>query len=118
MKITVFVPLKFLIPWANFPSSFAKDRYHFFLSVTLNRCIYSCATPDILWVTALAYLTCRNCDTNAKFATGFFLKLDLKFELGPPVSTLGGCAGRTIGGGTGISGKMMCGPEGYMWTLR
>ena len=44
--------------------------------------------------------------------------LDIELELGPPVSTRGDCAGRTLGGGTGMSGRMMCGTEWYMWTLR
>ena len=47
-----------------------------------------------------------------------FLQLDLKLELGPPVSTLGGCAGLTLGDDTGKSRRMMSGPEWDMWTLR
>ena len=62
----------------------------------------------------LASITCRNCAANEKFGTGFFLQLDLKLELFPPVSILGGCAGRTLGGGTGMSERMICGPEGDM----
>ena len=66
----------------------------------------------------LSSLTFRNCAANAKFGTDFFLQLNIKLETGPPVSTLGGCAGRTLGGDTGMSGIMMCGPEGDMWKLR
>ena len=117
MKITLFVTFTVLIPWANYPSSFAKDRSQTFLSGTLTRRLYSWTTPDILWVTALASLTCSNCADNANFGTGLFLHLDLKLELGPLVFTLGGCIGCTLGGDTGTSGIMMCGTEGYMWTL-
>ena len=118
MKITIFVPITVLIPWDNCPSSFAKDRSQFFLSGPLTRFQYSCATPGILRVTALASLNCRNCAANANFGTGFFWQLDIKLELGPPVSTLGGCSGHTCVGGTGTSRIMMCVPEGDMWTLR
>ena len=57
----------------------------------------------------LASITCRNCAANAKFGTGFFLQLDLKLDLVPPVFTLGACAGLNGGGGTGMSGRMICG---------
>ena len=112
MKITVFVPLTVTIPWAISPSSFAKDRSQIFLSGPLTRCLHSWATTDILWVTVLSSITCRNFAANAKFGTGIFLKLDLKLELFPHVSTLGGCNVRNLGGGTGTSGRMMCGTEG------
>ena len=52
-----------------------------------------------------------------KVVNGIFLPLDLKLELGPSMSTLGGCAGYTLGGGTGKSGIMMCEPEGDMCTF-
>ena len=78
MKITAFVPFAVLVPWANCPSSFAKDLSQFFLSGPLTRCMYLWATPDIWWVTALASLTCRNCAANAKLGIGFFLPLYLK----------------------------------------
>ena len=117
MKITVFVHFTVLISWADFPCSFTKDRYQNFLSGSLTICIYYWTTPDILWVTTLASLTCSNCADNANFGTGLFLHLDLKLELGPLVFTLGGCIGCTLGGDTGTSGIMMCGTEGYMWTL-
>ena len=87
------------------------------MSGPLTICLYYWETPGIGWVTALYYLTFRHCSANAKFGTGFLLQLDLKLELGPPVSTLGGCAGRTLGVGTGSYGIMMCGPEGDMWTM-
>ena len=112
MKITVLVPYTVLVPWADSPSSFAKDRSQIFLSGPLTRCLHSWATTDIWWVTVLSSLTCRNCAANAKFGTGIFLKLDLKLELFPRVSTLGGCNVRNLGGGTGTSGRMMCGTEG------
>ena len=48
---------------------------------------------------------------------GFFLPLDVKLEIGPPLSNLGGWAICTLGGGTGTSGGIMIGPEGGMWTL-
>ena len=118
MKITAFVPFTVMIPWDSCSSSFAKDLSHIFLSGPLTRCLYFWETPDILWVTVLASLTCWNCADNAKLGTVFLFPLDLKLELVPPVFTLGGCAGRTIGGGTGKSGRIVCGPEGDMWTFR
>ena len=117
MKITAFVPFTFLIPWDNCPKSFAKYRSHFFLSGPSTRCLYSWATPDFWWVTALASLTCSNCVSNANFGKRLFLRLDLKLELLHPVSTLGVCAVRTLGGGTGTSGGVICGPEGDIWIL-
>ena len=66
----------------------------------------------------LASIIRRNCASNAKFGTGFFLQLNIKLELSPPVSTLGGFAGLTLGGGTGKYGRTMSGPEGDMWKLR
>ena len=47
MKTTVFVPFTVMIPWANCPSSFTKDRSQFFLSLSLTICLYSWATTDI-----------------------------------------------------------------------
>ena len=118
MKFTVFVPFTVLIPRDNFPSSFAKDRSQNLLYGTLTRCLYSWATLYIWWVTALASLSCRNCAGNEEFETVFLLQIYCKLKLGPPMSTLGGCRGRTLFGGTGMSGIIMCGPEGYMCTLR
>ena len=118
MKMNVFFPFTVLIPWVNCPISFVKDISQKNLSGPLTRCLYSWETPDILWVTALASLTFWNCDANSKLGTGYLLPLYLKLELGPPVSTLGGCAGHTLGGCTGNSGRMMCGTEGDMWTFR
>ena len=46
-----------------------------------------------------------------------FLPLDIKLELGPSMSTLGGYTVCTLGGGTGISGRIIFGPEGDMWNL-
>ena len=40
-----------------------------------------------------------------------FLQLDLKLELDHPVSTLGGCAGHTLGGGIDMYGRIMYGSE-------
>ena len=37
---------------------------------------------------------------------GFFLPLDFKLELGPSLSTLGGCAFYTLVGGTGTLGRI------------
>ena len=42
----------------------------------------------------------------------------IKFDLGLPVSTLGGCAELTLGGDEGTSGRMMYGPKWYLCTLR
>ena len=53
IKMTLFVPFTFLIPWANCPSSFAKDISQIPLSRPLTRCLYSWSTPEILCVTAL-----------------------------------------------------------------
>ena len=105
------------MPWANFHSSFAKDRSQFFLSGPLTRCLYLWETLVIWWVNVLVYITCRNFSANQNFGTGFFLQLDLKLELVPPVSTLGGFSGRTLGGGTGNYRIMVCVPEGVMCTL-
>ena len=48
---------------------------------------------------------------------GFLLPLDIRLELGPTLSTLGGCEVCTLGGGTGTSGGVMLGIDGYMYTL-
>ena len=66
----------------------------------------------------LASLTYKDCVTNAKFYKVFFLQLYLNLELVPYVSTLGGCAGFTLGGDTRTSGRIMCGPGWDIWTLR
>ena len=116
--MTVFVPFTPPIPLANCPSSFEKDLYQIFLSGNLIRCLYSWATPEIWWVTALDLWVFWNCAVKAKSGMGVFLLLDIKLEPGPSVSTLGGCAVCTLGGGTGTSGGIMLGPEGHMWTLR
>ena len=118
MKINVFFPFTVLIPWTNFPSSFAKDCSHFFLSLTLTICLYSWGNTDIWWLTVLASLTCSNFSVNANFGTEFFLQLDIKLELVTPVSTLWGCTVLTLGGGTGTSRRMMCGPEGDILKVR
>ena len=115
--MTVFVPFTILIPWANCPSSFAKDLSDIFLSGTLTRCLSYLATPDILWVTALASWIFWNCAVNAKCVMGVFLPLDIKLELNPSVSILGGYAVCTLCVGTGTSGRIMFGYEGYMCTL-
>ena len=47
---------------------------------------------------------------NEKWVLGSFLPLDIKLELGPSVSTLGGCVGCIVGGGTWTSWRIMCGP--------
>ena len=109
MKTTVFVPFIFLIPWDNCTSSFAKYISKIFLSGPLAICLYSWATPDIWWVTALSSWLFWNCAVNAKFGMGVFFPLDIKLELGPSVSTLGGCVVSTPGGGTGTSGRIMFG---------
>ena len=48
--------------------------------------------------------------------TSLFL-LDLKLELRPPMSTLGGCAVFTLGEELGTSGGIVCGPDGDLWML-
>ena len=117
MKITVFVTFPVLVPWTNCPSSFEKYCPKTFLSRPLTICLFYWATPDIWWVTVSAFLTCRNFSANAKFGKVFFLQLDLKLDLGPPVSTLRGCAGNALDSDIGTSGRMICGPEEDMWKL-
>ena len=117
MKMTLFVPFTILIPWADFPSSFAKDISQIFVSGPLNRCLYSWETPYIWWVTALASWIFLNYSVNENCGEGFLLPLDLNLELGTSVYTLGGCTFCTLGGGKGTSGRIMFGPIGDMWTL-
>ena len=57
------------------------------------------------------------CDVNAYRGLIFLLPLDLKLELGPPMSTLGGCAVLTLGDGIGTSGGIVYGPDGDLWNL-
>ena len=52
-----------------------------------------------------------------KVEKGVFLPINIKLELGPTMSTLGGCAVCTLGGGTRTSGRIMLGPDEDMWTL-
>ena len=115
--MTVFVPFTSLIPWDNCPSYFTKYLSQYLLSGPLIRCLYFSATPEIWWVTALYSWVFWNCAVNKKIGMGVFLPLDLKLELGPSVSTLGGYAVCTIAGGIGTSGGIMLRPEGAMWTL-
>ena len=117
MKMTVFFPFTPRIPWANCPNSFAKDLSQIFLSGPFIRCLYSCATPEIWWVTEFYSRGVWPCAVNAYHGLWFLLPLDLKLELGPPISTLGGCTVFTLGDGIGTSGGIMCGPDGDLWTL-
>ena len=114
MKMTAFVPFTPLIPWTNCPSSFSKDIYQNFLSGHLIICLYSWDTPEIWWVTALDSCFFWNFSVNAKSGLGVLLHLDINLELGPSVSTLGGCAFCTLGGGIRTSGGIMLVPEGEM----
>ena len=106
-----------MIPWDNCPSSFTKDISQIFWYSPLTRCLYSWATPDIWWVTALASWTFWDCAVNAKWGIGFFLPLDIKLELGTSVSALRGCVDCTLDGGTRTSGRIICWPKGDMWNL-
>ena len=117
MNMTVFVPLNSLMPWASWPNSFAKDLYQNFPSGPLIRCLYSWSTPEIWWVTEYALRGVWPCYVNAYCGLGFLLPLDLKLELGPPMSTLGGCSVFTLGDGLGNSGEIVCGPDGDLWIL-
>ena len=117
MNMTVFFPFTYLIPWASCPNSFAKDLSQVFFSGPLIRCLYSWATPEILWVTEFASLLFWNFSVNAYCGRGFLLHLDLKLELGPSLYVLGGCAVFTLVDGIGTSGLIMCGTYGEMWTL-
>ena len=117
IKMTVFVSLTTLMPWDSCLNLFAKDLYQIFLSGPLIRWLYSWATPEIWWVTEFASRVFWHCAVNAYRGRGFLLSLDLKLELGPPISNLGGCAVFTLGYGIGTSGEIMCGPDGDLWTL-
>ena len=70
------------------------------------------------WVTELASITCSFFAANAYFGKVGCLHLDLKCELGLPVSTLEGCAGHTLWGDGGTSGRIMCGTVWDLWMLR
>ena len=117
MNMTLFLPLTSLIPWANCTKSFTKDLYQIFISGTLIRCLYSWATPDIWWVTEFDSLVFWHCAVNAYRGRGFLLTLDIKLELGPPLSTLGDCAVFTLGSGIWNSGGIIFGSDGDMWNL-
>ena len=112
MNMTVFVPLTSLTPWANCTNSFEEDLSQNFLSGPLIRCLFSWAAPEIWWVTALVSRVFWHCAVNAYCGQGFFLPLDLKLELCPPLSTLGCCAVFTLGGGIWTSGGKLLGPDG------
>ena len=117
MNMKVFPPLNSLMPRNNCPNLFAKDIYQIFISGTFIRRLYYWATPEILWVTEFSLRVFWHCAVNAYRGWGFLLPLDLKLELGLPLSTLGGCAVFTLGDGIGTSGGIMCGPDGDLWTL-
>ena len=101
MNMTVFVPLTSLMPWASCPKSLAKDISQILLYGTLIRCLYSWATPEILWVTEFASHGVWPCAVNAYRGWTILFPLDLKLELGPPMSTLGGYEVFTLGDGIG-----------------
>ena len=63
-------------------------------------------------VNALASWVFWNCAVNEKSGMEVFLPLDIKLELGPSVSTIGGCAVYTLAGETGMSVGIFIGPEG------
>ena len=105
------------MPWFSCPNSFAKYLSQIFLFGPLTKCLYSWATPEILWVTKFASLGFGNCAVNAYRGQGVLLPLDLKLEMGPPVYTLGGCALFTLGDGIRTSGGIICVPDGYLCTL-
>ena len=52
-----------------------------------------------------------------KVGNRIFVPLDIKLELRPYMSTLRGCAGCTLGDGTGTYGIIMYEPEGGIWTF-
>ena len=106
-----------LMPWARCPNLSANDLSQNFLFGPLIRCLYYWATPEIWWVNGFSLQGVWHCAVNAYRGLGFLLPLDVKLELGPPISTLGGCAVFTLGDGIGTSGVIMCGPDGDMWTL-
>ena len=57
------------------------------------------------------------CAVNAYYGLIFLFPLDLKLELGPPMSSLGGCAVFTLGDGIVTSGGIVCGPDGDLLIL-
>ena len=57
------------------------------------------------------------CAVNSYRGWIFIFLIDLKLEMGPPMSTLGGCAVFTLGDGIGTSGGIVCGPDGDLWIL-
>ena len=115
--MTVFFSLTSLMPWDNCLKSFAKYLSQILLSEPLIRCLYSWATPEIWWVTEFVLRFFWHCDVNVYRGRGFLLPLDLKLKLVPPLSTLVGCAVFTLGDGIRTSGRIMCGPDGDLWTL-
>ena len=118
MNMTVFVPLTSLMTWDSCPNSLAKYLSQILLSGPLIRCLYSWATPEILWVTEFASQGVWPYAVNAYRGLIMLFPLDLKLELGPPISTLVGCAVFNLGDGIGTSGGIVCGPDGDLWTLR
>ena len=58
INMMVFLPFTVLIPWDNCPSSFANDCSQNFLFWPLTTYLYSWATPDMGWVSKLAYIIC------------------------------------------------------------
>ena len=115
--MTVFVPLTYLIPWDSWPNLLAKDLSQIFLSRPLIRCLYSWANPEIWCVTEFAPRGVWPWAGNAYRGWIFLFLLGLKLELGPPMSTLGGCAVFTFGDGIWTSGGIVCGPDGDLWIL-
>ena len=105
------------MPWASCTNSLAKNLYQILLSGPLIRCLYSWATPEIWWVTEFALQGVWPCAVNEYLGFIFLFPLDLKLALGPPMSTLGGCAVFTLGDGIGTSGGIVCGPDGDLWNL-
>ena len=105
------------MPWASYPNSFAKDISQNFHSGALIKCLYSWANSEIWWVTEFASRGFWYFAVNAYRGRGCLLPLDLKLELGPPVSNLGGCAVFTLGDVIVTSEGVMCGPKGDLWKL-
>ena len=115
--MTVFVPLTSMIPWASCFNSLEKDIYQIFLSGPLIRCLYSWDTPEIWCVTEFASWGVLPCAVNAYHGWTILFLIGLKLELGPPMSTLRGCAVFTLVDGIGTSGGIVCGPDGDLWIL-
>ena len=88
MKMTIFVPFTPWIPWDNCPNLFAKDLYRILLSGNLIRRLYSWATPDIWWVTALASRVFVIVPSTHKVAWYFSCPLILSCNLALPCPTL------------------------------